>query len=358
MKIAIFINTPAQVHFFKNIIKELEGKGHNIKILARNYGETLYLSNTFNIPHFVYAGISKSKYRKIILLPYHIFSAHRYLKKIGIDLVVGTGIYSVYASFLLKKPNIIFIDAVSTKTELNWIKPFTNAIITPSNLATDLGNRHIRINSFKELSYLHPNYFGPDKTVLNQLSLDEKDNFALLRLNAFDSTHDFGVSGFTLNECRILIKELKKYGKVFISSETPIPEDLRDYILRIPKEKIHDILYYAKILIADTGTMVTEAALLGTPAICHYPKAKKIGNFIELEERYGLIFNVQNFNEIIGKTMDLLARRDLKKEWKEKRDRVIKEKIDITRFMVWFIENFPESITTMKEKPSFQEIFA
>jgi hypothetical protein len=357
MEIAFFINTPAQVHFFRNIIRTLKRKGHEVKILARNYGETCYLLNAFRISHFNYADIPKSKYGKIFLLPYHIFSAYRYLKKFNVDLVVGTGIYSVYTSILLRKPNIIFIDAVSTKTELNIIKQFTNAIISTANLTSDFGERHIRINSFKEVSYLHPKYFSPDKTILNQLNLDENDNFALLRVNAFDATHDFGVSGFTLNECRILINELKKYGRVFISSEASLPEDLSNYILRIPKEKIHDILYYAKILIADTGTMVNEAALLGTPAICHHPKGKKIGYFIELEQKYNLIFTYDDSKELIKKTIDLLTQQDLKKEWKAKKERLINEKIDIHLFMTWFIEQFPDSFKKMKDDPSYQKVF-
>ena len=358
MKIAFFVNTAAQVHFFRNIIGGLERKGHDIKVLARNYGETLYLLNAFNIPHFVYANVSKTKYDKILLLPYHILSAHNYLKKFDVDLIVGTGIYSVYTPFLLKKPNILFIDAVSAKGELRLAKRLTNAIITPSNLTTFLGKKHIRIDSFKELSYLHPNYFEADRNILSLIHVDEKDDFALLRFNAFDAVHDFGVSGFSLKELRTLISTLKQYGKVFISSETFMPEDLSEYALRIPKEKIHDVLYHAKILIADTGTMVTEAALLGTPAICYHPKAKKIGNFIELEQEYNLIFALEDLPKVIKKATSLLTRKDLKKEWKEKKDKLIKEKIDITLFMTWFIEDFPESFRTMKAQPSYQERFS
>jgi len=356
MEIAFFINTPAQVHFFRNIIRTLERRGHEVKILARNYGETLYLLNAFNLSHFVFADVSTSKYGRISFLPFHVFSAFGHLRTFDINLIVGTGIYSLFTSFLSRKPNIVFMDDIST-TEGCLNRRFANAIVTPSNITTELGEKHIKINSFKEISYLHPNYFTPDKTVLNRLNLDEKDNFALLRVNAFDAAHDFGVSGFTLNECRILINELKKYGRVFISSETSLPEDLSNYILRIPKEKIHDILYYAKILIADTGTMVTEAALLGTPAICRHPKAEKIGNFRELEQKYNLIFTYEDFKKLIEKTIDLLTQQDLKKEWKAKKERLINEKIDIHLFMTWFIEQFPESLNKMKDDPSYQKVF-
>ncbi len=358
MKIAFFVSTPGQAHFFKNIIKTLEERGHEVKVLARNYGETLYLLRAFRIPHFVFADTSGSKYGKVFLLPYHILSAYRYLKKFDIDLIVGTGLYSQYPSFLLKRPNIVFMDAVSTKTELHLIKGFTDAILSPSNLTTEIGKKHIRIDSFKELSYLHPKYFQPDKRTLDLLGVSAKDYYAVIRLNAFDAVHDVGIRGFSPEERRKLIHELRQHGRIFISSEASLSEDLKEYVLKIPKEKIHDVLYYAKMLIADTGTMVTEAALLGTPAILYHPRAKSIGNFVELEQKYDLIYGFDHPEGLAEKALSLFTRSDLKKELEGKRERVIKEKIDMARFMVWFIENFPQSFRKMKEEPSYQETFA
>ena len=358
MKIAFFVSTPGQAHFFKNIIRTLEEKGHEVKTLARNYGETLYLLKTFNISHFVFADTSRSKYGRMFLLPYHIFSAYRYLRKLDIDLIVGTGLYSEYPSLLLRKPNILFMDAVSTQTELYLIKGFTNALLSPSNFTTEIGKRHLRIDSFKELSYLHPRYFQPDKKIFDLLGISEKDHYAVVRFNAFDAIHDVGIRGFSPEERRKLIHELRQHGRIFISSEASVSEDLDEYVLRIPKEKIHDVLYYAKMLIADTGTMVTEAALLGTPAILYHPKAKRIGNFIELEQKYDLIYGFDHPEGLTEKAVSLFTQGDLKKEWEGKRERVINEKIDMTRFMVWFIENFPESFRKMQEEPSYQQTFA
>jgi hypothetical protein len=34
-----------------------------------------------------------------------------------------------------------------------------------------------------------------------------------------------------------------------------------------------------------------------------------------------------------------------------------KEKIDVTAFMVWFIENYPESVKVIKENPDYQHRF-
>ena len=357
MKIAVFINTAAQAHFFKNIIGALTQQGHDLVVLARNYGETLYLLRVFNLPHFVYSHPPTSKYGKILVLPSNVLSAYRYLRKSGVTLIVGTGIYSVYTALLLKKPNLLFMDAISTSLELSLTRRFADVIVTPSNLTADLGERHIRINSFKELAYLHPAYFQPDQTILAQLSVGEGEKYVVLRFNAFDATHDFGTGGFGRTERRDLVHELGKHGRVFISSEASVSKDLNEYVLRVPKERIHHVLYYADMLIADTGTMVTEAALLGTPAICYHPKARKIGNFVELEEKYQLIFTCTDHRALIEKTVELLTQRDLKKVWRGKQEKLIHEKIDITRFMTWLVENYPESLRTMRKDPAYPERF-
>jgi hypothetical protein len=34
---------------------------------------------------------------------------------------------------------------------------------------------------------------------------------------------------------------------------------------------------------------------------------------------------------------------NLKEEWKKRRERLLHDKIDVTSFWVWFIENYPDS---------------
>jgi len=36
---------------------------------------------------------------------------------------------------------------------------------------------------------------------------------------------------------------------------------------------------------------------------------------------------------------------------------MLKDKIDVTAFLVWFIENWPESFNIMKENPDYQYRF-
>jgi len=346
MKIAFFINTPAHVHFHKYTIRELEKRGHTVLVLARNYGDTLKLLEEIGLNYFMYSGVPDSKYGKVLNFPFSVLSAYNYLRKQKPDLLIGIGLYSAYTALLLRKPCAIFTDSEPTNVQFMMLKPIVKAIITPSAFNANLGPKHIKINAYKEFAYLHSNYFKPDPSIYELLEISPGSDFVLLRFNAFDAVHDVGVRGFTLEEKRKLVRDIERYSKVYISSELDLPEDLQKYAIKIPKHRIHDALYYAKMVVADTQTIVTEAAVLGTPAIRYnsFAGENDMGNFVELEQKYHLIFSFNDSKKAINKATELLRSPGLKKEWIQKKDRLLADKIDATQFMVSFIENYPESL--------------
>jgi len=173
---------------------------------------------------------------------------------------------------------------------------FSNVILTPDCFNGDFGNKHIRISGYKELAYLYNHYFEPDPTVINELGLDNNEKYVILRFNVFDAVHDIGRRGFSLSEKYRLVRELEKHVRVFVRSEKELPDDLAVYNLPIPFERIHHAPYYAHLLVCDTGTIATEAAILGTPAVICFSSVNRFGNF---------------------------------------------NKLDLTAFMVWLIENYP-----------------
>ena len=98
--------------------------------------------------------------------------------------------------------------------------------------------------------------------------------------------------------------------------------------------------------------MTTEAAILGTPAVrCNsFVGPKDMGNFIELEQKYDSIYSYQDSRQAIQKAVELIQQPDLKKQWAKKRQKLLADKIDVTHFMVDFIENYPDSFKVYKEK--------
>lgn len=360
MKILIDINHPAHVHLFKNFAWIMLKRGHKILFTTREkeVSSELLLDYGFN---YVSLGVHYKKLSgKMIGLPKFDYLLYKVARKFKPDIFLSmASIYSSHAAFLLRKDHIAFEDSEPVPEHQILYVPFTKVILTPEKLKKNFGYKQIRYRGFNELAYLHPNYFLPQKGVYNYLNIGENEKFALIRFVSFNASHDIGIQGFTDNDKFYIVKELKKYGKVFISSEKKLPVDLEKYRVKIPPSKFHSVLYYASVYLGDSQTMSTESSILGTPSVrCNsFPGSKKeMSNFEELEKDYGLLynFNYRNKQKAIKKTLDLFINEKSKNEWFEKRKKLLSEKIDVTAFMVWFIENYPESVKIMKENPDYQ----
>jgi len=363
--IAIFINTPAQFHFYKNMANYLVENGNKVNMLFRKYGETLELAKELGFEPVVFSTNAESKYGKIASLPFDVIRAYRYLKEFKPDVVIGFGVYDAYTSLFLRSNCIVFNDSEPRVNPLTYsiqfkaFMPFVDVLLTPESFQQNLGTKHLKVASYKELAYLHPNYYTPKDDIFDLLGISKGEDYVLLRFNAFDAVHDAGIKGFTKEDRIELVRKLGKYAHVFVSSEGKVPREIEDKVLRIPKSRIHDVIYYAKLLVTDTQTMATEGALLGTPTIRSnkFVGVKDMGNFIELEKKFGLLFNIRDPKEAIKKAEELIQIDNIKREWQKKRKELFKKKIDITAFMVWFIENYPESLYKFRENPQIQYRF-
>jgi hypothetical protein len=171
---------------------------------------------------------------------------------------------------------------------------------------------------------------------------------------SWEAFHDIGQKGLNLKEKIEIVKEAMKYGKVFISSEGELPAELKEYEMKVPHQLLHDILYYSKLYIGEGGTTASECAMLGTPAI--YVNTLSAGT-LEEQGKYGLIFCFRNSNGVFEKALQLLQTLDLRQEYQKRKEKMLSGKIDVTAFMVWFIENYPKSVSVMKANPDYQYKF-
>ncbi len=359
MKVLFDIGHPAHVHFFRYIIRDLEKNGHDIKICVREReGIVKELLETYG---FKYEELEENT-PGLVNKMFTMFKNDRKLLKISKqfnpDLFVSVASpYAAQVGWLTGKPSIAFTNTDTASLIFALTVPFTDSIITPKKFTRDLGKKQIRINGFKELAYLHPSRFEPDSTVLNLLGVSTDEKYVILRFSSFDSSHDIGISGFTLEDKRELVKSLEPYARVFISSEVVLPADLEQYALKIPPHIILDVLHYASLLIGDSGTITSEAAILGTPTIVFHPLASKLNYLVELERDYQLMYIISEPSDVIRKAIELMQSPDIKCEWQRKQGTFLDDKIDITAFMTWFIENYPESKEIMINNPNYQERF-
>ena len=352
MRILVGMAHPKHVYMFKNFIEEMERRDHEVKILAIEKDITVYLLKQFNMPYTLIGKNPPQVYRKILSVPKWEYLTLKIAREFKPDIYIGQALpHFAHVSAILRKPYILFEDSEPAKAVQAVSFPFTDAIVTPSCYKDDLGKKQIRFNGYFELAYLHPNYFNPNPAVLNELGLSKNDKFIIMRFVSWVAVHDIGQKGgFDLEMKKRVVKEVERYTKVFITSESPLPEEFEKYRITIPPERIHDLLYYAQMLIGDSQTMTTEAGVLGTPAIrCNsFVGENDMGNFIELEQKYGLIFNYNDPNKAMTKAVELIQKSDLKEVWSAKKEKLLKDKIDVTKFVTEFIENYPESFLKYK----------
>lgn len=359
MRVLIDVCHPSDVHLFKNFYKIMLANGHTIKFTARHKEVSFHLLYKMNLPYSAYGKSYKSTLGKIIGLFISDFRLYRIANKFKPDIALSHGsFYLSHAAFLLKIPHITFEDTGNIEQILLY-KYFSKVILTPESFVRDLGKKQIRFKGTKELAYLHPNNFAPDKDVLNDIGVKPGERFVILRFVGWNASHDFGHNGLTYSNKLRIIMEISKTARVFISSESPLPEELVHLGIKIAPEKILSVMYYADLLFGESATMASECALLGTPAI--FVNNARISYTLEQEEKYNLIYNFSESDsdqeKSIQKAIELMQLPNLKSEWKLKQIAMMKDQIDLTSFMVWFIENYPESKRIMKEYPDYQYNF-
>ena len=183
--------------------------------------------------------------------------------------------------------------------------------------------QQIRYDGYHELAYLHPNYFTPNPAVLDEIGLGEGDTFIILRFVSWTASHDVGQHG--IQDRTALVRELERYGQVFITSEGRLDGGLAKYQIKVAPEKMHDLLYYATLLYGESATMASECAVLGTHAI--YCDFAGRGYTDEEEAKYGLVYNFKldedSIRSSLEKAVELLGSTNLKNLGRKKRETVL-----------------------------------
>ncbi len=338
----------------------MEKGGHSFLIISRNKEIEHYLLNNNNIPFIDRGKGSNSLIGKGLYFFKAIPFIYHKLIKFKPDILISFGTpYPAIVSKLIGKDHISINDTEHAKMHHLLTDPFSKYILTPSCYKKDLGPKQIQFNSYMELCYLHPKYFTPDASILSFLNIKKDEKFVIMRFVSWNASHDIGHSGLIYDMKYKAVKEFSKYAKVFITSEADLPPELKIYQIKIPPEKMHDVLFYASLLYGESATMASESACLGTPAI--YLDNDGRGYTDEQEKKYNLVFNLSESIEDQVKSIKLginiLVKTNYKMELRENHKKLLVEKIDVTSFIVWFIENYPESVRIIRVNPDFQYNF-
>lgn len=345
MKIMVEIGHPGHVHHFKNMVCELQNKGHAIQICTTDKEVTIPLLDSYNLQYEI-LGTNRGKkiFNKILLLLNSEYTMLKVASKFKPDLFISrVSPVSAHISTIFRKPHITFNDTEHPRITDGLALPFTDVVCTSSCFKRDLGKKHIRYNGYTELAYLHPNRFKPNPEVLEELGIGRDDSFIILRFVSWGASHDIGHHGIQ-NKLEF-VKELEKYGRVLITSEADLGPEFEKYKIKVSPEKLHDLLYYATLYIGEGATTASECAILGTHAI--YVNTLRLGYTDEEEYVYDLVYNFSDPDtmekESFNKAIELLKRPNLREEGKAKGEKLLDDKIDVTKFMVEFVENYSKN---------------
>ena len=338
MKILVDITHPAHVHFFKYAIRDWEARGHQIVITSRDKDLTLCLLDQYEFRH-----TTLSRARKGIAgLGLEMLERGRKLWNIvrSDRPAVLTGIGGTFIAPIGKltgTPVVIFTDTEHARVSNAIAFPLADAICTPACYEDWIGRKQVTYAGYHELAYLHPNRFTPNPDVLEEAGIEPNQRFFLIRFVSWGAAHDVGQSGFSPEGKCELVRRLSKLGQVIITSESQLPPNLEPYRMRVSPTKIHALLAYSSLYIGEGATMASEAALLGIPSI--YVNPLTAGS-LEEEERYGLLYRIPDENEAIERAIALMNTAGVRADWQRKRQRLLQDKIDVTAWMVDFVEGY------------------
>lgn len=357
MKILIDIGHPAHVHYFKHFIKSMAKNGHTIKIIARNKDVTFHLLNFHHMKFTSRGDGGKSVLKKLLYSFWAEYLILREAIKFRPDLFMSmASFYAAHIAFIMRKPCITFDDTEHNKLNHLLYAPFSSAIITPFTFQKSFGKKQIKVRSLFELGSLSPKRFQPAKTIKADLGLKEDDSYVILRFISWGAIHDKKQTGLSDSVKEKAINELSKYSKVFILSEKNLPPNFQKYRITISPEKMHDVLYHANLFFGESGTMATEAALLGTPSVRVSTLAKFLGNF-QILQKAKLLYYYNSPEMGLAKALELIKNPNIKMDMQTNRKIFLNSIIDFTDFVIWFFENYPNSKKLYKQDNLYQNKF-
>jgi predicted glycosyltransferase len=333
------LNHPADFHLFKRLMRQLEESGFSIRVVARDK-ECLHELLESEGVTFVSRGKGRHSLAGKYLyatwnLAVLLFQLIRFRPGISMSL---SSPYLALLSSITGITCITYDDTDLNPRLLPLIKRST-CLLSPATYPHKFHDRHFHLPVFKELAYLHPTAFRVEK----------KGKGVFFRITRTDSVHHTSGSRLELNTLINKIEALSQQHPICLSSEVAVECDHIQSVRRADPLHIHRDLAGCKAFWGNSATMAAEAAVMGIPAI--FVSAEKFAYISELEA-YGLLFYYHPSQlQLSLEKLEQILTADLPGEQiRESHARMLKEKIDMTAFMTWLLENLPDSITILQKE--------
>ncbi len=339
MRILIDILHPAHVHFFRNFHHEMRARGHEILISARRKEIATELLDAYALPYTPISTQRSGALGLAIEMVWRSLRLIRLARSFRADVLTGImGPSIAVTGRVLGVPAVVFYDTEFATQSNRFVYPLAHSVCTPDCYQGEVLGRHVTYAGYHELAYLHPRRFQPDPARLASFGVRSDEPYSVVRFVSWEAVHDRRERGLTADEKRKLVSLLEHYGRVLISSEGRLPDDLDDRRITGPIEDIHHLLAHACLVVGESATMSSEAAVLGVPAI--YIATTGRGYTDDQEKRYGLVrhFTEERIEAALDAIRGAFEDERLPETMARARAELLNEKVDVTAWMVAYFE--------------------
>jgi len=361
-KSALFdLNHPADFHFFKFLFRWMDQEGWEYRILARDKELLHELLDHALIPY-----ASRGKGRKRLLGKY--LYALRVLFQLGVLAlrfrpVLGLSLSSPYLALtcrILHIPCLTYDDTDLNPRLLPLIRQSSH-LLSPASYPHLFHQGHVRVPSFKELAYLHPEVFAMDRAPESNLPSEklrapESDlpsdedlvrpahpgrEAVFIRLTRTDSVHHSSRSRLDLARVLKRIHTLSDSYPLILSSELEVQASPSAKLTLARPLDIHTQLSACRAFWGNSATMAAEAAVLGVPAV--FVSAEKFAYISELES-YGLLFHFDPSElDASLEKLERLLRHPTPEVFRRARQKLLDEKSAMTPLLIEWVEKIRKS---------------
>ena len=339
MRFVIDVLHPIDSHIFHYFIDQLRGRGHQFLVTSRKKECAVELLDAFGIPQHVLSARGKGLTGKLTELASRTRKFVKLVRPFDPDYLISmTGPVIAAASPFLRARTLVLHDNEIPRLVNRAIARLSDAYIVPRGFTDTVGRNQVRYEGYQQLAYLHPNVFRPDINVARKHGLSGDDPFIVVRFVELDAYHDVGERGFSYRAKAEVIRRLARHGRVVITSEEPLPQEFKRYQLAIPPQDMHHVLAFADLLVGESCTMASEAAILGTHALWIARSWRGVVN--DLSSRYGLVhhFSDEQIDAALARAEALLAQPNRKADARMRADRLLSENVDLTAWLIDYVQ--------------------
>lgn len=303
-------NSP-HVLFFDPIIKELQDKGLQVLITAREYAQVIQLAELFNL-NFIKIGrhYGKNKFLKTLGLIIRSIQLIPIVVRNKPLLALSHGSRSQVLTARILRIKCATAYDYEPAHGIPFIKPDIKLLpdIIPESRIHRNAKIYIKYPGIKEDVYIHK--FVPNPEIINKLKLDQKKVIVTLRPPAYSAHYFSEKSREIFNETIDYLANIDKTQVVI----TPRTDDQKAEIINRWREKIEsgkfiipvsavnglNLIWHSDLVISGGGTMIREAAALRVPAYSIFEsEIGSVDKFLAESGRLSLIRDKKDIKEKI-----------------------------------------------------------